>query len=264
MARLVLIALAFALAVAGCADVAGQETIVETGVVAYRHGEAELEGYLAVPGDAAGKLPGVLIVHAWKGIGDHERKSAERLAADGYVAFALDIYGKGVRPKTNPEAAKQAGKYRGDRALLRARAAAGLEVLRKQPRVDPERIAAIGYCFGGGAVLELARSGAAVRGVVSFHGNLDTPDASHAKNIRSKVLVLHGAADPHVPMSQVETFAGEMEAANVDWRLVMYGGAVHAFSDPAAGADPSRGAAYDERAANRSWKAMHSFFGELF
>jgi len=256
--------LLIALAVAGCAGATGREAAVETKTLSYEHDGVELEGRLAVPAGVEGRVPGVLVCHAWKGIRDHERRTAERLAADGFVAFALDIYGKGVRPETREEAAKQAGRYRGDRALLRARARAGLEVLRTHPNVDASGIAAIGYCFGGGTVLELARSGADVAGVVSFHGNLDTPDPSDAENVRAKVLVLHGAADPHVPMGQVEAFAEEMHGAGVDWRLVMYGGAVHAFTDPAAGDDPSRGAAYDEQAAKRSWMAMRSFFAELF
>jgi dienelactone hydrolase len=236
---------------------------IETTVIAYRHGDVELEGYLAAPKDVDAKRPGVLVVHAWMGLGGHERESAEALAHDGFVALALDMYGKGIRPKNRAEAAKQAGIYRGDRALMRARAKAGLDRLREDPRVDRARVAAIGYCFGGGTVLELARSGADVRGVVSFHGNLDTPDPADAKAIRAKVLVLHGAADPHVPPTQVEAFRQEMEKAGVDWQLTMYGGAVHAFTHRDAGNDPSRGAAYHERAATRSWAAMRAFFGEV-
>jgi dienelactone hydrolase len=251
------------LALAACAEGRAKELEVETEVVEYRHGEAVLEGYLARPAKVEGKLPGILIVHAWKGIGDHERESARSLARDGYVAFALDMYGKGIRPKTRAEAARQAGIYRSDRALMRARTKAGLEVLAGRAEVDSKRIGAIGYCFGGGTVLELMRSGADVRGVVSFHGNLDTPKREDAKAAKAKVLVLHGAADPHVPAEQVSAFVREMETAKVDWQLVMYGRAVHSFTNPAAGNDPSRGAAYDERAAKRSWAAMHAFFEEI-
>lgn len=240
------------------------EIKVATKTVEYRHGDVVLEGFLAWPEDTAEKRPGVLIVHAWKGLGEFVREKARLMARRGRVAFALDMYGRGIRPETNEEAAKQATIYRSDRELMRSRAARGLEILKGHESVDSGRIAAIGFCFGGGTVLELARSGADVAGVVSFHGNLDTPDPAHAKNIRAKVLVLHGAADPHVPMSQVEAFAGEMEGADVDWRLVMYGGAVHAFTHEDAGDDPSRGAAYDKAAAIRSWKAMHAFFAELF
>jgi len=236
---------------------------IQTKTVVYRHGDVELEGFLAVPAGHDGKRPGVLVVHAWMGPGEHERESAVALARLGYVAFVLDMYGKGVRPKDRGEAAKQAGLYRGDRPLMRARARAGLERLRAVPGVDASRIAAIGYCFGGGTVLELARSGADVRGVVSFHGNLDTPDPSVAKSIRSKVLVLHGAADPYVPPAQVEAFRREMEDGGVDWQLIMYGGAVHSFTHRDAGDDPSKGVAYQPRAAKRSWAAMRGFFSEV-
>lgn len=260
------IVLAVALAVTACAEARGgkEDPVgVETSVVAYRHGDVELEGFFAAPEGLEGRAPGVMVVHAWKGIGDHERESAEALARMGYVAFACDVYGKGIRPGTNAEAAKQAGIYRGDRALFRARLAAGLDRFREHPGVDAKRIAAIGYCFGGGAVLELARSGADVRGVVSFHGNLDTPRPEDAKAIRASVLVLHGAADPYVPPAQVEAFRSEMEAAGVDWQLIMYGGAVHSFTHRTAGSDPSRGVAYDERAAARSWTAMRSFLSQI-
>jgi dienelactone hydrolase len=130
--------------------------------------------------------------------------------------------------------------------------------------VDPARTAAMGFCFGGGTVLELARSGAEVLGVVSFHGNLDTPLPAAAETLRSKVLVLHGAADPHVVAEHVRTFTAEMDAAEADWQMILYGGAVHSFSDPGAGSDPSRGSAYDEKAARRSFAATESFFRELF
>ena len=179
----------------------------------------------------------------------------------GYVAFAIDMYGKGIRPKTPQEAAAQAGIYKQDRALMRARALAGLEVLRSNPLCDPKRVAAIGYCFGGTVVLEIARSGADVAGVVSFHGGLDTPTPADAKNIRCKVLVLHGGDDPHVPRKDVDAFEDEMRAAGVDWQLVVYGGAVHSFTNPAAGNDKSKGAAYNAEADSRSWEAMKAFFG---
>jgi len=159
------------------------------------------------------------------------------------VAFGADIYGKGVRPATTEEAAKQAGIYRADRALMRARARAALDRLKAEEHVDPARVAAIGYCFGGGTVLELARSGAEVAGVVSFHGNLDTPNAADAKQIRGKVLVCHGADDPYVPAEQIAAFQKEMREAGVDWQMVSYGGAVHSFTNPDAGSDPSRGVA---------------------
>jgi dienelactone hydrolase len=250
------------LALGACGAAEGEEEGTETGmeihteVVAYRHGETELEGYAAWPATGEGKLPGVVVVHAWKGIGDHERESVERLARSGKVAFALDMYGKGIRPETNDEARKQATIYRSDRALMRARAGAGLAWLKAHPRVDPARTGAIGYCFGGGTVLEMARGGADVAAVVSFHGNLDTPDPTDARNIRAKVLVLHGSADASVPMTDVVAFAKEMDDAKVDWHLVVYGGAVHGFTHA--------GDRHDEKADRRSWKAMEALFDEVF
>jgi dienelactone hydrolase len=193
------------------------------------------------------------------------KKRAEQLAALGYVAFAADIYGKGVRPATPELSGKEAGKYRGkDRGPMRARAAAGLATLAGFPQVDASRLAVIGYCFGGTAALELARSGAQVLGTVSFHGGLDTPVPADALKIRGKVLVLHGADDPHVPPEQVASFQQEMRLAKVDWEMVYYGGAVHSFTNPDSGNDPSKGAAYNKAADKRSWEQMKLFFAEIF
>jgi len=195
--------------------------------------------------------------------GDYAQSRAQKLAAMGYVAFAIDMYGKNIRPKTPQEAGAQAGIYKQDRALMRARALAGLDVLRNNPLCEPKRITAIGYCFGGTVVLEIARSGADVAGVVSFHGGLDTPTPADAKNIKCKVLVLHGGDDPHVPAKDVAAFEEEMRAGGVDWQLVVYGGAVHGFTNPAAGNDKSKGVAYNAEADRRSWEAMKAFFGEI-
>jgi dienelactone hydrolase len=236
-----------------------------TKTVEYRQGETVLEGYLAYDDAVKEKRPGVLVIHEWKGLGPYEKARAEQLAALGYVAFAADIYGKGVRPATPELAAAEAGKYRGaDRGLMRARAAAGLEKLASFNEVDPDRLAVIGYCFGGTAALELARSGAKLKGAVSFHGGLDTPIPADALKIRGKVLVLHGADDPHVPPEKVASFQQEMRMAKVDWQMIYYGGAVHSFSNINSGNDPSKGAAYNEKADRRSWEAMKQFFVEIF
>lgn len=251
-----------ALALALVAFPASAEIKRET--LEYRDHDTVLEGVLVYDTAATGKRPGVLVVHQWKGLGDYELKRAEMLAQLGYVAFCADIYGKGVRA-TNPQDAGQlAGKYKNDRALLRARVNAALATLRQQSAVDTARVAAIGYCFGGTTVLELARSGAKISGIVSFHGGLGTSTPEDAKNIHTKVLALHGADDPFVPPAEVEGFAKEMRDAKVDWQLVSYGGAVHSFTDFGAGTDNSKGAAYNERADRRSWQAMKDFFAELF
>jgi dienelactone hydrolase len=233
-------------------------------MVEYRQGDAVMEGYLVYDDARSGKRPGVLVVHEWMGIGPYAMKRADQLAQLGYVAFAADIYGKGVRPRNQQEAGAQSGKYRGNRPLLRQRVNAALDVLKQEPHTDTGRLAAIGYCFGGTTVLELARSGAEVAGVVSFHGGLGTPSPADARQIKGKVLVLHGADDPFVKAEEVQAFEDEMRKGGVDWQLVAYGGAVHSFTNPAAGNDNSKGAAYNERAERRSWEAMKAFFADIF
>lgn len=240
------------------------EAKVVTRVVEYRQGDTILEGYLGYDDTVTGKRPGVLVVHEWTGLGPYVQKRVQQLAGMGYVAFGADIYGKGVRPGTPKDAAAVAGKYKGDRQLMRDRVLAGLAELRRQPQVDTSRVAAIGYCFGGTTVLELARSGADVQGVVSFHGGLDTPMPAKAGQIRAKVLVLHGADDPFVPPAQVAAFQDEMRTAGADWQMVYYSSAVHSFTNPEAGNDPKKGTAYNERADRRSWEAMKLFFAEIF
>ncbi len=237
---------------------------VKTQLVEYKQGDAVLEGYLAYDDAVKGKRPGVLVVHAWMGLDDNARHRAEMLAQLGYVAFAADIYGKGVRPANRDEAGKLAGKYKTDRARLRERVNAGLQQLLKDPRVDTSKTAAIGYCFGGTTVLELARSGAAVSGVVSFHGGLDSPSPADGKKIKAKLLVLHGAADFYQKPADVDAFKKELADAKVDWQFIEYGGAAHCFTDKGAGSDPSTGCAYDASADARSWKAMRDFFDEIF
>jgi dienelactone hydrolase len=230
----------------------------------YRHEGVVLRGYFAYDDALQGRRPGVLIIHEWTGLGEYVQRRARELASLGYVAFAPDIYGKGIRPTTPAEAGAQAEIYRSDRQLMRDRAVAGLKQLRNHRFTDPSRIAAIEYCFGGGVALELARGGSDISGVVSFHGNLDTPNPEDANNIRAKVLVLHGADDPYVPQEQIDKFKEEMRNAGVDWQLFMYGDAVHSFTNPGSGNDKSRGAAYNEKADKRSFRAMMDFFDEIF
>ncbi len=230
--------------------------------IEYKDGDAVLEGYVAWDDAGAAKKPGVVVVHDWMGLSAETKRRADMLAGLGYVAFAADIYGKGVRPTDMKSAGAEATKWKGDRAKLRRRVRAALDALAARKNVDGAKLAAIGYCFGGTTALELARSGAPVVATVSFHGGLDTPAPADAKNIKGKVLALHGGDDPHVPPEQVLAFEKEMREAHVDWQLIAYGGAVHAFTVKGAGNDPSKGAAYDERADRRSWEAMKQFFAE--
>lgn len=230
----------------------------------YKDGDTAFEGYLGFDDAMKGKRPGVLVIHDWMGVGPYVEKRVRQLAELGYVALAADIYGKGVRPASMEEAADLADRYKADRVRMRSRAHAGFKALQANTFADTKRLAAIGYCFGGTAVLELARAGADIAGFVSFHGGLQTPTPNDAGNIRGKVLALHGADDPLVPPNEVFAFEEEMRRARVDWQMIVYGNAVHSFTNPASGDDPSRGAAYNERADKRSWEAMKSFFQEIF
>lgn len=250
---------------AGVALLFGMNTnaALHTENIDYKQGDTTCEGYLAYDDAVKGPRPGVLVVHDWMGCDSYAKMRADMLAKLGYVAFAADIYGKGVRPKNREEAAAQAGKYKGDRELLRARVNAALDTLEKQPQCDTKRVAAIGYCFGGTTVLELARSGADIAGIVTFHGGLDTPTRD-AKNIKCKVLICHGADDPFVPATDVTALQDELRKAGVDWQMVFYSGAVHSFTRPDSGSDNSKGAAYNEKADKRSWEAMKDFFSEIF
>lgn len=237
---------------------------IKTEVIEYKQGDTTLEGYLAYDDSNTKPRPGVLLIHDWMGVADFAKSRAKQVAELGYVAFAADIYGKGVRPANSTEASALAGKYKADRALFRERLKAGLAQLTGNKLVASSQIAAIGYCFGGTGVLEVARSGQDVKGVVSFHGGLNTPTPADAKNIKGRVLVLHGADDPFVKPDEVAGFKKEMEDAKVKYEFVAYPGAVHSFTNPAAGNDNSKGAAYNEAADKQSWVAMKKFFGELF
>jgi dienelactone hydrolase len=252
--------LAAALALATSAAVAE----IKTQIVEYKDGDQALQGLVAFD-DASDKTrPGVLLIHDWMGVSDYAESRAKQLAELGYVAFCADIYGKGVRPADGKEAAALAGKYKADRALFRSRLKAGLDELKAQKLVNKDEIASIGYCFGGTGVLELARSGADIQGVVSFHGNLGSPTPADAKNIKCPVLVLHGADDPFVPPKEVAEFKDEMKSADVQYEFIAYPGAVHSFTKPAAGDDNSTGAAYNEAADKKSWEEMKQFFGKIF
>jgi len=246
---------------------------VTTADVVYDEGGTALEGFLAGPTDAsgtdapatgagAGGLPAALLVHDWYGVVDHVRVRAEMLARLGVVALAADVYGQGVRPGPD-EAADAAGRFYGDVDLFRARLAAGLERLRAEPGVDPARVVVMGWCFGGSGALELARAGADVAGVVSFHGGLGTSAPAEKGAVRAPVLVLTGAADPIVPDEAVAAFQDEMRDAGApDWQVVTYSDAMHAFAVPGTDA-PDHGARYQAVADRRSWAAMTAFVDEV-
>jgi dienelactone hydrolase len=228
----------------------------------YKQGDTALEGWLVYDDAKTGKRPGVVVFPAWNGPDADAKASAENLAKLGYVAFVADVYGKGVRPNGFKEAAAESGKYMKDRPLLRERAKAAYDQLRKQPMVNASKIAAIGYCFGGAGALDLARSGAPVIDTVTFHGDLSSPTPQDDANIKDRVLVLHGAADPIIGQKDQDAFRKEMSDAHVQWEMILYGGAVHSFTQKSAGNDPSKGAAYDEYADKQSWAEMTRLFKE--
>jgi dienelactone hydrolase len=235
---------------------------MKTETIEYKEGSTVCEGFAAF--DDKAKRPGVMIVPEWNGVSDYSKKRAQMLSDLGYNAFVADVYGKGVRPIAMEACAAEAGKYRDNRPLLRARARAALEQLKKLPGTDLGRTAAIGYCFGGMTVLELARDGADVNGVVSFHGALNTPNAGDAAKIKGRVLALHGADDPLVPPAEVAAFEEEMRKARVDWQLVAYGNAVHSFTNFSLPEGQPGPVSYNKKADQRSWIAMQDFFKEMF
>jgi dienelactone hydrolase len=236
--------------------------LIKTKIIEYKHADVVLQGYAAWEDGFKDIRPGVLIVHEWWGHGPYARRRAEQLAKLGYTAFALDMYGKGVLAKDHEEAGRLAGAFFSDRAAMRERALAGLEQLKKLSFVDAGKLAAIGYCFGGTTVLELARAGTDLKGVVSFHGNLASPMPATEKP-KASVLVLHGADDNFVNPG-VLAFLEEMRKSKADWQFIQYGGAVHSFTVAEAGTDASKGMAYNKEADRRSWETMKAFFEEIF
>lgn len=227
----------------------------------YDHDNTRMHGYIAYPSDESAK-PGILIAHDWTGCNDFAREKAEYLASLGYVAMAIDMYGEGRQGESTEEKMALMGPVIEDRQMLQSRINAALTTLQADARVDAKNIGAIGFCFGGLCVLDLARSGADVKGVVSFHGLLNRPEHSNA-TIKAKVLALHGHDDPMVPPEQVLAFQTEMNEANVDWQMHIYGRTQHAFSNPKAN-DASMGTVYNATAEKRALAAMRHFFAEVF
>lgn len=232
--------------------------------VEYSHGDAKLEGFIAYDDKVEGPRPGVLIVHEWWGLTERNRVIAKRLAEMGYVAMAVDMYGKGVVTENADEARKLSGQFGGDRKLMRERAAAAYDVLIANERVDKSRIAAIGYCFGGTTCLQMAYSGLKLAGVVSFHGSLTPPTDADMANIKAKILVLHGADDALVPADTIQKFQESMRKAGADWQMMYYGGAVHSFTNPDAAKAGFDSVKYHAKSDERSWTHMKVFFDEIF
>lgn len=237
---------------------------IVTQAVPYKLGEVEMIGYLAYDDAVNEKRPGVIVVHEWWGLNDFAKEKVRALAELGYVAFAADIYGGGKVATDSNEAGKLAGQFRENPALLRERAKAAYDTLAADPHVDASKIAAIGFCFGGSTVLQMAASGLNLAGVVSFHGALSPIAESDVGRIKAKLLILHGAADTLVPPEAVKAFQNSLAGSNMDWQMIIYSGAKHSFTNPASDKLKAEGVGYNATAARRSWQAMQSFFKEIF
>lgn len=237
---------------------------IQTKQIEYKQGNTVLQGLLAWDDAVKGKRPGVLVVHEWWGHNEHARYQAKRLAQAGYVGFALDMFGKG-KVTTHPKDAQAfVIEAKQDPAIVPARFQAALEQLKRDPHVDADHIAAIGYCFGGSVVLDAARSGADLDAVVSFHGALATKSPAEQGKVKARILVLTGAADPFVPPEQVTAFTQEMKAAGANFQLVSYPGVKHGFTNPDAGKAGMEALEYNAEADKKSWAAMLAFFKEVF
>lgn len=236
---------------------------VVTREVEHTHKGAALRGLLALDDRRAGRRPAVIVFHAWAGRGEFECQKARSIAEMGFAGFAADLYGGARTGNSRDENAKLMKPFVSDRAFLAARLVAVLDAVKGLPEVDPGRVAAIGFCFGGLCALDLARSGADLRGVTSFHGLLGPPPAPAARTqkIRAKVLVLHGNDDPMAPPKDVAALEQELTQAGADWQVVVYGGTMHAFTNRQAN-DPGFGTVYNAAADCRSWQALVSFLGE--
>ncbi len=258
--RLTLLALILSGVVVSRAAVVGKP-------VEYFAGADTLKGYIAYDDKVTDKRPGVLVVHEWWGLNDYARKRADMLAKLGYVALAVDMYGDG-RVATHPDdAGKFASETMKNMPAMKARFMAALDLLRKDEHVDPTRIGAIGYCFGGGVVLNMARAGADLNGVVSFHGSLAAQSPAEKGKVKSMILVCNGAADKFTTEETIKSFKAEMKAADVNLRFVNYPGAMHGFTNPDAtelGKKFNMPIAYNEKADKKSWSAMQEFFKKVF
>lgn len=260
MSRAIVVFVLLSLGIGARAAVVGED-------VSYQSGDTTFSGYIATDDSVTGKRPGVIVVHEWWGHNDYVRKRADMLAQLGYTAIALDMYGDGKIADHPDDAGKFAGEVRSNMDAAEARFLAAVEVLKQQPSVDGERIAAIGYCFGGGIVLEMARRGVDLDAVASFHGSLGTASPAKPGMVKARVAVFNGADDPFVKPEQIEAFQNEMETANVNYEFVNYPGAVHSFTNPDADANGEKFGLplkYDAEADEDSWQQTETLLQETF
>jgi dienelactone hydrolase len=258
--RLCLLALLLFAAVAARAGVVGKG-------VTYTADTLTMKGYLVFDDRSAGKRPGVLVVHEWWGNNDYSRHRAEMLAKLGYVALAVDMYGNGKLADNPNDAGKLATEVMTNTAAMKARFMAAMDYLKADEHVDPARVAAIGYCFGGGVVLAMAREGVDLKAIVSFHGNLATQHPAEKGSVKAKILVCNGAADKFASPDVVKKFKEEMKAASADFRFVNYPGALHGFTNPAStelGKKFNMPIAYNAKADKQSWAEMQKLFKQVF
>jgi dienelactone hydrolase len=237
---------------------------VQTRTIAYEYDGTTLKGFLAWDDSIQGKRPGVLVVHEWWGLNDYARKRAEQLAKLGYVAFAADMYGEGKTTDHPKEAGQMAGEVRKNIKNWQGRALAGLKILQGNDLVDSEKIAAIGYCFGGSTALQLAYTGANLAAVVTFHGAPVIPNEEQARAIQAKILICHGALDKFIPEAAMQKLRDALDNAKVDYQVAYYGGAVHSFTVPDADRHNIKGISYNRAADRRSWTQMQGLFREVF
>jgi dienelactone hydrolase len=240
------------------------EVFMRTQTFEYKLDDKTFKGYLALDETRTGKRPGILVVHEAWGLGQHSRTSAERLAEMGYVGLAVDMFGDGYVPESTQEGMQIITDLRNDVPTLRSRMRAAYDALVKLPEVDPKRTASIGFCFGGGASIELARSGAPVSAVVSFHGGLETKMPAETGAIKAKILSCTGHDDPFIPPSQVLKFMDEMTKAAADFQVIIYSQTKHSFTEPKAAERGIDALAYNKSSDERSWRAMQDLFGEVF
>jgi dienelactone hydrolase len=237
---------------------------VITEAVTYTEAGEEYTGYVSYDNAIKGKRPGVMVVHEWRGLDDYAKRRTEMLARLGYVAFAVDMYGTGKVTDSADQAKEWMTEVTTDVEWWRERAMAGIRYLKKHKLVDANKIAAIGYCFGGGTVIQLAYSGLDINGIVSFHGSLPIADESAFGNIKTRMLIAHGNADPFIPREIVTKFQDTLDKANADWNMITYGNVLHSFTNPKSDTRGMAALKYDKQADEHSWQAMQLFFEQIF